>query len=142
MAYDALLDPVTGDFPDSVALADGARNADIVFQWIRKRVNTWLGEDLLDTSAGVAWGDIFQARPLDVDAVRDVLFERVLGTPGVRSLEAFDLTLETGSETLVATGSGTLDAGIDSEGFTFEMSASAFEQTHPLIIIFKRGAAR
>ena len=88
----------TGDLlveSDALSLVEGD---DAIVQQLTVRFLFVLGEWFLDTRIGIPYfGDILIKNP-DLSRVRAIFQETVLTTPGVASLEEFNLPFDGGSE--------------------------------------------
>lgn len=89
------LDPVTGD----IAVADGhvirtASYEESVMQTVKTYISTFLGECFTDGNAGVPWFDeILGVDVIYSDYAMQVIKEKILEVPGVRSVEKVDVTI-------------------------------------------------
>ena len=89
------LDPVTCD----IAVADGhvvrtASYEESVMQTVKTYLSTFQGECFTDGNAGVPWFDeILGVDVLYSDYAMQVIKEKVLEVPGVRSVEKVDVTI-------------------------------------------------
>lgn len=75
-------------------------------QDISMRLQTWLGETVYDTNAGVPYLQvIFAERNPNLNAIRFILQAIILGTPGVTSIvEDFIVDLNSATRELTVTG--------------------------------------
>ena len=91
----------TGDLlveSDALSLVEGD---DAIVQQLTVRFRFVLGEWFLDTRIGIPYfGDILIKNP-ELSRVRAIFQETVLTTPGVASLEEFNLTFEAAARKLV-----------------------------------------
>lgn len=67
---------------------------ELVLQRIRIRLNTHLGEYLLDTREGMPYRRWLQTKPAPVNQVRDYVRREIEDTPGVRRVRNLEASLE------------------------------------------------
>lgn len=90
------LDLVTGD----IAVADGhvvrtASYEESVMQTVKTYLSTFQGESFTDGNAGVPWfDDILGNDMLFSDYAMQVVKEKILEVPGVRSVEKVNVTID------------------------------------------------
>lgn len=102
-ALDLRLDD-TGDLDISTGdLALVYEDAEGIAQRLQTRLRLYLGEWLLDTTAGVPWREQVLVRGRSVEPARAVLTAQILGCPGVVALPELTLELDPAARALVVT---------------------------------------
>lgn len=108
---DLKIDPSTGDLV--------IENGDLVFveglsaiaQAVRSRLRLFRGEWFADLDAGVPWFQAILLKNPNLTEVRDTLRQTILGTVGIASIVAFDLTLDAATRTATLVFSAIADTG-------------------------------
>ena len=80
------------------------RGAEAITQDVRMRLRTWLGETPYDVSAGVPYLQVIFERGVELDAVRFILENRILDTPGVEQVTELDVELNPRTRVANVTG--------------------------------------
>ena len=80
------------------------RGAEAITQDIRMRLRTWLGETPYDRSAGVPYLQVIFERGVEIDAVRFIIENQILNTPGVEQVTSLDVALEPRTRVATITG--------------------------------------
>lgn len=88
---DFALDPVTRDLMLPLRRLEGAAR---VAQAIGIRLRCWLGEWFLNTAHGVPYLERVLGKVSRPEMVEAVLRSQILGVAGVRSIQAFSLTID------------------------------------------------
>ena len=79
-----------------------------IAQDVQMSLRTWLGETVYDTTAGVPWLQvIFKGKNPNLDSVKFILKQNILGRPGVTGVE---LLLDFDRPARVLNVSGTLES--------------------------------
>lgn len=87
---------------------------DEIAQLLKTRLKLYRGEWFLNTSVGVPWLQEVLGKVNTKNGIESIIKDEILKTPGVRSLESFELDIDTVNRSLtvtfkVNTGSGILD---------------------------------
>lgn len=94
------VNPVAGDLHvDGVDLAV-VTGLDAVVQEVNVRLRWWRAEWFLDVAQGVPYLGSVLRKGVDLATVRTVLAREIRRVPGVRQIEAIDLTLDPASRRL------------------------------------------
>lgn len=101
------LDLLLGDTGDlDISTGDLGLTFDDAFgvaQRLQTRLRLFLGEWLLDTTAGVPWREEILVRGRDPEPARAVLTAQILSCPGVVALPEIDVTIDAGARTMSVT---------------------------------------
>ena len=89
------------------------RGAEAITQDIQMRLRTWLGETPYDQAAGVPYIQVIFQRGVELDAVRFILENRILDTPGVEQVTSLDLELDARTRVLSVSGRALLEGDIE-----------------------------
>ena len=111
MPYDVKLD-ANGDIYESTQVVTGD---ELIAQRIRIRLQTHLGEWLLDTSQGMPYIDWADTLPLPVTEVRQKILDELTTTPGVLTVTSLVVDVDNVLGCLSATASVLLDGGAVAE---------------------------
>lgn len=89
--FDFLIDPVTHD----MVIRDGdfviVKGVQAIVQRVKIRLLFFLEEYILDPEEGTPWFEQILIKNPDMVAVSSILKERILGTPGIVSLQSFGI---------------------------------------------------
>ena len=85
---------------DALVLVEGD---DAIVQHLQIRFKFFLGEWFLDTRIGVPYFDEILIKNPDLNRVRGIYRQTILTTPGIASLETFELDLDAATRTLKVT---------------------------------------
>ena len=108
---DMLIDPRTGSF---AMVSDG----DEVCQHVKTRLLFFLGEWFLDTSVGMPYFQEIFGPAGDLSAIEGRIKSEIINTPGVESLDKFEMKLNSRIRTLTASFSATTVYGKVSSSLT------------------------
>jgi len=67
------------------------RGAEAIAQDVRMRLRTWLGETPYDQAAGVPYLQVIFERGVSQEAIRFVIENRILDTPGVEQVTSLEV---------------------------------------------------
>lgn len=80
-----------GDIYPQTVYVDGI---EYILQRVRIRLNTHLGEWILDTRAGMPWRRWLDTKPAPVDQVRDFVRREIESTPGVIRVSGLEADMD------------------------------------------------
>ena len=105
------VDPVTGDFyligPSLAMVSDGTA----ITQAVKSALSLFLGEWYLDTSIGTAWFQNILVKNPDLNAIREIFREQILGVQGITGIVQLNLDYSPGARSLSVSYTATADAG-------------------------------
>jgi len=107
----------TGDLDitnNSFSLVEGAA---AVKQHCQVRLKFFLGEWFLDTRIGVPWFQQILVKGVSTTMVQQIIRDVILGTPGVKSIDAFSMVLNDATRELAVEVSGKLDADVGEDSY-------------------------
>lgn len=73
---------------------------DRIDQYVRQRLQTFLGEFFLDTRVGVPYFEHILKKRIDPIVIDSILKKEIIETPGVTEITEFDLDLDSQTRTL------------------------------------------
>jgi hypothetical protein len=106
--YDVLLGP-DGDLPEITQHITGIQ---LVMQRVKVRLQTFLGEWILDTSKGLDYHGWAQIRPAPVNEIQALMLAEVLGTPGVVRVPRWEVTFDKPGRTITIDGDVETEDGV------------------------------
>jgi hypothetical protein len=101
----------TGDLDisdDALHLVDGA---DAIAQHVQIRLRLFKGEWFLDAEVGLPYYDTVLVKAPDLLAIRSVIRQAILETPGVASLDGFEMEFDRAARSLAVSFTATTDDG-------------------------------
>jgi hypothetical protein len=108
---DLALDPATGDIDltaQKLHLVDGD---DAIVQHVALRLRMFRGEWFLDSTVGMPYYERVLVKNPDLVAVRSAFRQAIASTPGIASIDKFDLALDSTIRKLTVTFTATKQEG-------------------------------
>lgn len=107
-----------GDIDTSAGTLVIIGGVESVQQAVRIRLRTFLGEWFADTTVGTPWLQSILIKNPDPSVLSSVFRKRILGTPGVSSLNSLDLAYDRANRKLTVRFSATCDFGVFEDAVT------------------------
>lgn len=116
---DVKLTPEGDIYPQTVYV----EGVDYILQRVQIRLNTHLGEWILDTRQGLPWRRWLNTKPAPVDQVRDFVRREIEKTAGVTRV--VDLTAEADNRAIKVSGDIITDSGVTVSGVDVDVDVKS-----------------
>jgi hypothetical protein len=133
LTYDARLDLATGDLPLVSSFVSGP---DLTVQRAKIRLQTFLGEWILDQAVGLPFVAWRESKPPDVGSIAGVVLAELAATPGIRRVESTEATFDPDDRIVRIIGTAAIEDIDEVDEVTRQFVVSIGGNATPAVVAF------